>query len=1030
MAYKKMNIKELSQKFNVEISEISKFLVAEKILSSTHARNPEYKVDYYIFSKVKAEFEPESDIEPEGENEELNDEDIMVDDSLPVKSDKLLDPSKWDYRNMNHNIFIHQAVLDEKITQEQIRKRLAFSIQQLGAYGWTSITKGVKGNNKGWLRTPLGGKGGMQYYLWWTNFGSQQAKNYDLPEKSILIREIRHHDTYDLLKVDEIKDYAPFKQVDLIDQDFFESPWTDDQLNFIQADDPVRIIIGQPGSGKTTGLWKAIETRNDQRVLYLTWSRNLSETARQHFSSFAPINLEVYNIDYLSFLGRICNTDIPRKRLIDNRRIFYEELGKLAHINLGPWKDKEKALFSEIRGYLFGHANPYSEKIIGDYVYRLSDEEYLNLRSGNDGIGKKAADTVVNIVSKIEKDPSLIDIFPELYYAKMAFNLLKDNKVIDEFVNFDRIVVDEIQDLTLIEYSVVLELCRAIYRKVGNAPYLLLAGDDGQTVRPTGFDWGLTKNLVGRKINIPVEFKLEWNLRCPSRIAEVINRLTDQYTYLEKGRRPTKQFHQIVSQHAQSYIFYINTNEKEAFELLRDLEPVEGVNLIYLEDNIPQWMPDDFRESLFTPAEVKGLEYQSIVLLNPGKLLASLSPTNSDYVEIEMSQQENRTRIDHLRVALSRATETLVFIDVNACEEEINLCLNLLGNITPLESNDVIEHFTDLDISLEEKISVRTKDSRDLLEERPKRAWQKICQAYELLGDPASDLSVSDPSVCGEVYDTLLQIGSRFIIEGTPEDVQRNDVINLSREVLKRSGWSDVRNAFEQLINWMDHRKYPPFKLLNALHSLGPQHYWLINSLVSVTVELQNSIEKSADDPVLAKEFSGKVEQWLIIAGSGGNEKENARTLRCKAAETLINNSNFPAAEKVVKLIKPDDFHLIGILHEEQGNYQEAANAFEKADEFENALRTWRKAGQWEKAEPHATGVLKNDLNWLIQFQKNMENQPPDLLPRLTENELSRMKTYLDQLDVEKVLQEKQRQSNIESARKQKKKNIFLNNQI
>lgn len=1023
-----MNIRQLSQRFDVDISEISKFLVKEKILNSKDARNPDYSLDYNIYLKIKAEFKPESDIEPDGENEKLINEDTVVEEILPVKSDKLLDPSKWDYRNMNHNIFIHQAVLDEKITQEQIRKRLAFSVQQLGAFGWTSITKGVKGDNKGWFRTPLGGKGGMQYYLWWTNFGSKQAKNYNLPEKSILIREIRHHDKHDLLNVDEFKNYTPFKHVDLINEFYLESPWSDDQLKFIQADDPVRIIIGQPGSGKTTGLWKAIETRNDQRVLYLTWSRYLSDIARQHFSSFSPVNLEIYNIDYLSFLGRICYLDIPRSRLIDNQSNFFEELGKLSPINLGLWKGKEKALFSEIRGYLLGQANPYSEKINEGDVYRLSDEEYLNLRSGNNGIGKKAAETVVNIVSKIEKESSLKEIFPDLFYAKMAFNLIKENKVIDEFDNFDRIVVDEIQDLTVIEYSVVLELCRAIYRKVGNAPYLLLAGDDGQTVRPTGFDWGLTKNLVGRKINVPVEFKLELNLRCASRIAEVINRLTDQYTYLEKGRRPTKQYHQIVSQHAQSFIFYINTKEKDAFELLHDLEPVEGVKLIYLEDNIPLWIPGDFQESLFTPAEVKGLEYQSIVLLNPGKLLASLSPENLDFVEFEMSQQENRTRIDHLRVALSRATETLVFIDVNASEEEMNLCLDLLGNITPVDSMDVIEHFTDLDISPEERILARTKDARDLLEKRAKRAWQKICQAYELLGDPASDIAISNPAICEEVYDTFLQIASHFIIEGAPEDVQRIDVVNFSKEVINRSGWSDVRNAFEQLINWMENRKSPPFKLLNALDSLDKQHYWMINSLASVTIELLNSIEKSADDPALAKEFSGKVEQWLTIAGSIGNEKKVARELRCKATEILINNSNLLAAEKVVKQITPENPHLTGLLNEEKGNYQKAAEAFERANEVENALRAWRKSGLWEKAFPHAKGEEKSYLEWLKNFQNNMENQPSELLTRLTENELSRLKKYLDHLDVKKALQEIQNQSNNETNRKKKQKDFLLNN--
>ena len=49
-------------------------------------------------------------------------------------------------------------------------------------------------------------------------------------------------------------------------------------------------------------------------------------------------------------------------------------------------------------------------------------------------------------------------------------------------------VVDEVQNLTLLETAVVVELCLAIARRRGHARWLVAAGDDGQTVRPSGFD--------------------------------------------------------------------------------------------------------------------------------------------------------------------------------------------------------------------------------------------------------------------------------------------------------------------------------------------------------------------------------------------------------------------------------------------------------------------------------------------------------------------------------------------------------------
>ena len=75
----------------------------------------------------------------------------------------------------------------------------------------------------------------------------------------------------------------------------------------------------------------------------------------------------------------------------------------------------------------------------------------------------------------------------------------------------------------------------------GRAPWLLMAGDSGQTVRPTGFEWGPLNDLLVRRVRRPEEFHLEDHLRCPSRIAEVIEPASQRYTAVEKEVRPTRQ---------------------------------------------------------------------------------------------------------------------------------------------------------------------------------------------------------------------------------------------------------------------------------------------------------------------------------------------------------------------------------------------------------------------------------------------------------------------------------------------------------
>ena len=78
-------------------------------------------------------------------------------------------------------------------------------------------------------------------------------------------------------------------------------------------------------------------------------------------------------------------------------------------------------------------------------------------------------------------------MFPELAAAAEATIRLRRDEIPDWLDGFDRIAVDEIQDLTLTEIAVIVELCRAIARRRGYPPWLLIAGDEGQTVRPSGF---------------------------------------------------------------------------------------------------------------------------------------------------------------------------------------------------------------------------------------------------------------------------------------------------------------------------------------------------------------------------------------------------------------------------------------------------------------------------------------------------------------------------------------------------------------
>ena len=55
---------------------------------------------------------------------------------------------------------------------------------------------------------------------------------------------------------------------------------------------------GLPGSGKTTLLWKAVDARSDQCALYMTWSRELTTVAEEHFQAFVLADVRVEARDF------------------------------------------------------------------------------------------------------------------------------------------------------------------------------------------------------------------------------------------------------------------------------------------------------------------------------------------------------------------------------------------------------------------------------------------------------------------------------------------------------------------------------------------------------------------------------------------------------------------------------------------------------------------------------------------------------------------------------------------------------------
>lgn len=237
-------------------------------------------------------------------------------------------------RRLGRKIYIHEEVSDQlERDRRDVAPRFAMLCRHLSVNEWVRF-KPTKGDNAGWRRSPLGGNNGSHYYMWWVAAGMGPGKQLDLGEGDIAIRSIRHHDLTDKrLPTGELDEYWEFQFVEeLDDEEIIDQPWTDDQRTFIEERAECQILIGPPGSGKTSSLWRAVEVAllesrmlstvdSDQaRALYITWSQRLAEKADQYFQVMAPGEVKVY--DLMSLYTRVLSEDLARQGLRESRDQF------------------------------------------------------------------------------------------------------------------------------------------------------------------------------------------------------------------------------------------------------------------------------------------------------------------------------------------------------------------------------------------------------------------------------------------------------------------------------------------------------------------------------------------------------------------------------------------------------------------------------------------------------------------------------------------------------------------------------------
>lgn len=892
------------------------------------------------------------------------------------------------FREANFKAYVHQEILDSSRREfsTQVIKKCFFVIRQYISQGSINNFKNCKDTaNRGWYRTPLASN---HFYLWWTKQGELPLKGLDVSHDTYLFRCIRHHDLHEPIKAIDLKDFDEFTPKLANDFDFSVDPWGEtEQLKFINSDEPCRLVNGAPGSGKTSSLLRTIETRDKQNVLYLTWSYDLAKVAENHLKSFATLESNYSCFDFSVFLSEINKEIAVRNTLDKSLKKFSEVISKFAASELDVWQKYKKQLFVEFRAHLlgsFGYLTP------DDCASEMIREKYLLHRkySNTAGIAWK--------IYKILVDRGQIqEIFPELLFAIKAFSNIRNDQIPISFLNFTRIAVDEVQDLTVVDIKVILELYKKIRSHQKKSPIMLIAGDESQTIRPTAYHWGDLKTLMSEHKILSQDFSFSENLRCPKIINEIIISMNELYRLITKEDKPQKNFKAESIQDEEAHVGRILVKTYQEFAtVINNIAAKENIKIIYPLEERPKWIyENNLDEKVNVPSELKGLEFQYIIVVDIVSALTQLSESQKISIDVELENRYKRVVIDQLRVTISRATEYIIFIDLSQNANNSDLYKEKFKSIVEQDIQSLEEAFSKIEFTVVEKVVRRIKEARALFDKSSEKAWNKIKEAWLIINDESFENENDIKLLRYRLAESTINVGFKYLQE---QDQKADQVLNDIERFLSYRRLGNYKIFFKKFYQWYRDKGSSPIPFLDsALDIRNNDRSWLVEIFHYLKSPILEAMTLYSKNVKYAGEYGHSLADWLsLIKMSDFEMDEKARLLRENAIDVLLKEDRLDEAQVVVDSLKDVDHLRKGKLYEKFGDkmvseqdsgfvekYEDAGREYDFDKLFDDAIRVYRKAGNYEKVLGYQLGELRNMIEWVKKVDElSKENNKAILL--------------------------------------------------
>ncbi len=362
------------------------------------------------------------------------------------------------------------------------------------------------------------------------------------------------------------------------------------QSDILQHEAPM-LLLGAAGCGKTV---LALEKMRQAQggILYITLSPYLVEKAQEVYENcLEPIEgqtMVFFSLD--QYLQQIAQPK-GKEATYEHFKAWFDRISPTVRI-----RDTRK-LFEEIRGVLTGTApdKPY-----------LSKEDYLQLGIRQSVFSNGDREQVYDIFRRYLSWLKSEDLYDPNIAAQVAHQHVMPL--------FDLVVVDEVQDMTNVQLSLLLKSLR-------RPDQFILCGDANQVVHPNFFSWTSIKRLLHQRgLSREVVRLLPGNHRNDENIIKISNRVLAlknvRFGSIDRESSTLIDTMELTEGDEDAVQFFEATES-----VLRHLDKAASSSslmaIIVLREEDKAAAKKQFQTPLvFTVHEVKGLEFSFVVLYN------------------------------------------------------------------------------------------------------------------------------------------------------------------------------------------------------------------------------------------------------------------------------------------------------------------------------------------------------------------------------------------------------------------------------